>query len=280
VVVIAGISWEGRGQIENTVLDKSIVLFPQLVKNSVLVLCDHGGVTTAPTGLRARRRQALLAAIRTAALEELRRSGAAGLSLRAVARDVGIAVSALYRYFPSRDELLTDLIVAAFDAHADAVEAGGTHDDVAEALHGVLHAYRAWAVAYPAEFGLAYGPPVPGYVAPPEPTVRPGTRIGRFTLGLIARAYAEDRLDPDTLHRRAARLSPGTAEQLQAWSGRHRQQLPTEVLAVWLDLFVHLHGLVSMEVFGLLRPITPDATPYAVEVIDTELAALLGPRRS
>jgi AcrR family transcriptional regulator len=233
-------------------------------------------MTTAATGLRARRRQELLAAIRAAALEELRRSGAAGLSLRAVAREVGIAVSALYRYFPSRDELLTDLIVAAFDEHADAVETGGAHDDMGEALRGACHAYRLWAVAHPAEFGLAYGTPVPGYVAPPEHTVHAGSRIGRFTLGLFARAHAEGRLDPDTLHRRAARLSPGTAEQLEAWSMRHSQRVPAEVLAVWLDLFVRLHGLVSMEVFGLLRPITPDAAAYAAEVIDTELAALVG----
>jgi hypothetical protein len=134
-------------------------------------------------------------------------------------------------------------------------------------------------VAHPAEFGLAYGTPVPGYVAPPEDTVPAGTRIGRFALGLLVRAHAAGRLDPDTLHRRAARLSPGTAEQLETWSGRHEQQVPTEVLAVWLDLFVHLHGLVSMEVFGLLRPITPDATSYAAEVADTELTALIRPRR-
>jgi hypothetical protein len=54
--------------------------------------------------------------------------------------------------------------------------------------------------------------------------------------------------------------------------------VPTEVLAVWLDQFVHLHGLVSMEVFGLLRPITPDAAPYAAEAAETELAALFRPR--
>jgi AcrR family transcriptional regulator len=264
---------------ENDVLIESIVLHLRSVKNSVLVLWEHGEMTTASTGLRARRRQELLAAIRTAALEELHRSGATGLSLRAIARDVGIAVSALYRYFPSRDELLTDLIVAAFNEHADAVEAGGAHEDVGEALRGVWHAYRAWAVAHPAEFGLAYGTPVPGYLAPPQDTVRAGSRIGRFALGLLARAYAEDRLAPDALHRRAARLSPGTAEQLKTWSRRHEPQVPTEVLAVWLDLFVHLHGLVSMEVFGLLRPITPDAAPYAAEVIDTELAALIRPQR-
>jgi AcrR family transcriptional regulator len=237
-------------------------------------------MTTASTGLRARRRRELLAAIRAAALEELRRSGAAGLSLRAVARDVGIAVSALYRYFPSRDELLTDLIVAAFDEHADAVEAGGTHDDVGEALRGIMRAYRAWAVAHPAQFGLAYGAPVPGYAAPPEQTVPSGTRIGLFALGVLARAYTEDRLNPETLRQRAARLSPSTARQLRRWAERHRQRVPIEVLAVWLDLFVRLHGLVSMEVFGLLRPVVPEAAPYALEFIDTELAPLVLPRRS
>jgi AcrR family transcriptional regulator len=242
-------------------------------------LCDAGEVTTAPTGLRARRRQELVAAIRTAALEELRRSGAAGLSLRAVARDVGIAVSALYRYFPSRDDLLTDLIVRAFDEHADAVEAGGAHDDVGEALRGAMHAYRAWAVAHPAEFGLAYGAPVPGYAAPPE-TVRPGARIGQFALGLVVRAHAHGRLDRNALRRRAARLSPAVAEQLETWAQGRGQTAPPEMLAVWLDLFVRLHGLVSMEVFGLLRPITPDAAPYALEVFDHELAALVKPRRS
>lgn len=56
--------------------------------------------------------------------------------------------------------------------------------------------------------------------------------------------------------------------------------MPTAVLAVWLHLFVRLHGLVSMEVFGLLRPITPDVAPYAVEIFETELAALVLPPRS
>ena len=231
------------------------------------------------TGLRARRRAQLLDAIRAAALDELRRSGAAALSLRAVARDVGIAVSALYRYFPSRDELLTDLIVAAFDAHADAVEAGGAHDDVADALHGALHAYRAWAVAHPAEFGLAYGAPVPGYVAPPARTVRPGTRIGRFALGLLARAHAEGRLEPEALRRRAGAVSPATAAQLSDWSARHDTHLPVEILAVWLDVYVRLHGLVSMEVFGLLRPVVPDAAPYAAETITALLEWLPRTRR-
>ncbi len=234
-------------------------------------------MTPVTTGLRARRRAQLLDAIRAAAHEELRRSGAAGLSLRAVARDVGIAVSALYRYFPSRDELLTDLIVVALDAHADAVEAGGSHEDVADALRGALVAYRTWAVAHPAEFGLAYGAPVPGYVAPAERTVRPGTRIGRFALDLLARAHAEGRLDPVALRHRAATVAPETAAQLTAWSARHDTDLPVEVLAVWLDVFVRVHGLVSMEVFGLLRPVVPDAAPYFAETVATLLEWLPRP---
>jgi AcrR family transcriptional regulator len=78
-------------------------------------------VSTGP-GLRERRREETLAAIRAAAHRELVEHGAAALSLRAVARDVGMAVSALYRYYAGRDELLTDLVVAGFTAQADAVQ--------------------------------------------------------------------------------------------------------------------------------------------------------------
>src|ERR687884_871377 len=126
--------------------------------------------------LRERRREETLRAILFAAHAQLVTGGAAALSLRAVARDVGMAVSALYRYVASRDDLLTELVVAGFAAQADAVgraleEAG----DPVEALGAGLWAYRTWSVEHPAEFGLLYGAPVPGYRAP-ERTIGPGAR--------------------------------------------------------------------------------------------------------
>ena len=67
-------------------------------------------------GIRARNRAAIEGEILRVGREHLASHGAAGLSLRAVARDLGMASSAVYRYVASRDELLTRLIVTAYDA--------------------------------------------------------------------------------------------------------------------------------------------------------------------
>ena len=221
-----------------------------------------------PGTLRERRRQELLDEIRDIAHRQLVERGPAALSLRAVARDADIAVSALYRYFADRDALLTDLLVRAFDAHADAVEAAG------EALPEALRAYRAWAVANPAEFGLAYGTPVPGYRAPADRTIRAGARIGDHLQGLLAREYERGAVAASAVEAREADLTPRTREQLEALRERRGYTGPVGLTALGIDLFVTLHGFVVMEVFGQLRPITPDAGPYFEEVLTAELAKL------
>jgi AcrR family transcriptional regulator len=105
--------------------------------------------------------------------------GAAGLSLRAIARDLGMVSSAVYRYVASRDELLTLLLVDAYTDLADAVDrarvghGGSWRDD----LLTMAHAMRRWATAHPARWALLYGSPVPGYQAPSERTTGPGTRV-------------------------------------------------------------------------------------------------------
>ncbi|MGA4862759.1 TetR/AcrR family transcriptional regulator [Streptomyces lavendulocolor] len=78
---------------------------------------------TTVRGARARARDEVTAAIKDEARRQLAAEGAAKLSLRAVARELGMVSSALYRYFPSRDDLLTALIVDAYDALGAAAEA-------------------------------------------------------------------------------------------------------------------------------------------------------------
>src|SRR5664280_821390 len=78
---------------------------------------------TGTMGARERRRTEVTAALLAAAKRELARTGAAGLSVRAVARDMDMAPSALFRYIRGRDELLTLLIVDAYDDLGDHVEA-------------------------------------------------------------------------------------------------------------------------------------------------------------
>lgn len=142
---------------------------------------------------RARRREDVTARVLEIGRAHLAEHGAAGLSLRAVTRDLGMVSSAVYRYVANRDELLTLLLVDAYTAQADAVQAavesaGGErwHERV---LRGA-HAFRAWAVAEPSRYALLYGSPVPGYSAPPEVTIEPGTRVIGILLGLVAEGVA------------------------------------------------------------------------------------------
>ncbi len=144
-------------------------------------------VTSAPAGARARVRAELTREIKAIAREQLSEVGAAALSLRAVAREMNMASSAVYRYFPSRDELLTALIVDAYDAvgaAAELDEADVRRTDYAGRWVATARAVREWAVTHPQEFALIYGSPVPGYQAPQD-TIDPAARIPLLLLGIV-----------------------------------------------------------------------------------------------
>jgi AcrR family transcriptional regulator len=139
---------------------------------------------------RERVRAELTREITETARRHLSTDGAAGLSLRAVARDMGMVSSAIYRYFPSRDDLLTALIIDGYDAVGAAAE-----DAVAACPQGdqprrwlvACRAVRAWALAHPHEYALVYGSPVPGYQAP-EQTIGPASRVAAVLGEIIAGA--------------------------------------------------------------------------------------------
>ena len=125
----------------------------------------HGPMEPKPTGVRARARAEFVGEIKAAARSQLRTDGADALSLRAVARKLGVASSALYRYFPSRDDLLTALISDAYGdlasvAERAAVESAG--QPFVERWVGLARAIRTWALGHRHEYALIYGSPVPG----------------------------------------------------------------------------------------------------------------------
>lgn len=119
------------------------------------------------TGAREESRARTTAAILRAAREEIAAHGGGGLSMRAVAREVGLVSSAVYRYFPTREALLTAMILESYEGLAATLgEVRARRADLRWKALG--RAMRDWAVARPHEFQLIYGTPVPGYVAPPE----------------------------------------------------------------------------------------------------------------
>ena len=195
---------------------------------------------------RQRQHRQTMADILRIAHQQLATEGSAGLSLRAIARELGLVSSAIYRYVPSRDELLTLLIEESYTAFGDTVEAAEVRcrrEDLGRRWLTLGRAVRRWAVANPAEWALLYGSPVPGYHAPPERTTAAGSRVPFLVLQLLADADLQPAQDdpPMTaaLHRELDRLRPGLPGNLKP-----------EVLARGLLAFSSLCGLVSLELFG------------------------------
>ncbi|MFC6932625.1 TetR/AcrR family transcriptional regulator [Actinomadura yumaensis] len=147
---------------------------------------------------RERARAELTSEIKKEARRQLGASGPAGLSLRAVARELGMVSSALYRYFPSRDELLTALIVDAYDALGERTETAAREvprDGFRARWRAVCEAVRAWAVENPHEYALVYGSPVPGYQAP-DATIGSAARVPAALFGIVRDAWEAGALDP------------------------------------------------------------------------------------
>lgn len=234
---------------------------------------EAGGTTTAaPRGKRARRRKEVETAILRVAREHVATDGAAALSLRAVARDLGMVSSGIYRYVESRDDLLTRLIVDAYSSLADAVLAA--HDAVpVEDLDGrwrtVGTTVRSWALAHPHDYALIYGTPVPGYAAP-EQTTGPGTRVLTLLVRLVDDARIAGRLrvaNPDP--QAGAAVGPLLRDPLFAGSGLTAEHL-TRAIAAWTLLI----GAVSSELFGHLGPV-PDAGALFDSLLETARSLVL-----
>ena len=218
-------------------------------------------------GRRQESRERIEAQIIEVGRRQLRTHGAAGLSLRAVARDVGMVSSAVYRYVGSRDELITLLLVDAYNDLADAVARVRTRTSWHADIQAIAHAVRDWALANQAGWALLYGSPVPGYHAPAEQTAAPGTRVvGAFFEAIAAGIAVGD----------IASGNSGAAQPLSADFEQLRQEFgfpgDDAVVGKCFLLWAALVGAVSLEVFGGYGEDTLSA-PRAV--FDVQLALLL-----
>ncbi|UOY00920.1 TetR/AcrR family transcriptional regulator [Blastococcus sp. PRF04-17] len=221
--------------------------------------------------VRERVRAELTAEITDAARRQLAEVGAPALSLRAVAREVGMASSAIYRYFPSRDDLLTRLIIDGYDALGAAAEAA---DDPAtapaERWLAVCRAVRAWALAHPHEYALLYGSPVPGYSAP-EDTVPAASRVG-IVLGNILGEAARAGLLPDGSGERDPDL---VSDDAVAVLGGEHPALDEAVRVRALLAWSSLYGTISFELFGHFVGSVEDGDRYFDRAM-ADLAGLIG----
>ena len=207
---------------------------------------DVTTASPAPRTARERARVELTREIVETARAHLVTAGPAGLSLRAVARDLGMVSSAVYRYFPSRDDLLTALIIDAYNAVGDAAESADgavRRDRFLDRWMAVSHATRDWAIAHPQEWALIYGSPVPGYAAP-EDTIGPGTRVSLTLTQILGDALAAGAHSTPTAVPRAVSRSMRTLKEFLPYA------LPDSLLVGGVMARTQLFGHISLELDG------------------------------
>jgi len=210
---------------------------------------------------RERVREELTREITEIARSQLATEGAAGLSLRAVAREMGMASSAIYRYFPSRDDLLTALIIDGYNAigaAAEQADAACRPGDYTGRWLAVCRAVRDWALAHPHEYALVYGSPVPGYQAPQQ-TIAPAVRAATVYGKIISDAHRAGALDPPGICPAPPQsFGPDAAALRASVMAEVPDTVAARAVAGWTALF----GMVSFELFGQFENVITDRDAF------------------
>ena len=216
-------------------------------------------------GVRERSRTELTARIKRTARQHLARDGAPQLSLRAVARDLGMVSSAVYRYFPSRDDLLTALIIDAYDAFgaaAERAEAAVARDDLLGRWRAAGRAAYKWSGRHAAEYALIFGSPVPGYRAPQD-TVGPAERFTGVLLGILVDAHRAGARPPNI-----PALTASTRTDIDQLRTRIPTDIDTEWLAAGIRAWTSLIGLISFIRFGHLHGVVLGYDTYFDDTLE------------
>jgi AcrR family transcriptional regulator len=216
-----------------------------------------------PSTIRGRYRAQVRREVKEAALDQLAQAGPAGVSVSAIGKQLGVSGPALYRYFASRDELLTELVIDAYHDLADALAlaTGRAPSDGPRArFEALARAYRSWALAQPHRYRLLFGPPLPGYDAHAQRLVDASWEAMNPLLGVLR----------DLGDHAAAPPPQPLAAQLTAWARPHAPGTgPAAALRAVL-IWSRLHGIVSLEIAGNFASMGIDPG----QLFEAELAAL------
>jgi AcrR family transcriptional regulator len=212
-------------------------------------------MTTSPRASRRDRlRRETIEEIKVRARNQLTSEGVGALSLRAIAREMGMASSAIYRYYPSRDDLVTELCAEGYASIAAALaQARDTRpaDDHAGRWRALCRAYRQWSVDNPSDFTLIFGAPLPGYHAPEEVTGPPSSALVAVPFGVYAAAVEAGGADPD---RTLVDPAPTVGNLMRGLAPGYPPRLALIVLNAWASV----HGFVALECLGGLTRLAED----------------------
>ncbi len=205
-------------------------------------------------------REATTEEIKEVARRQMAASGTADLSLRAIAREMGVTAPAIYRYFPSRDELVTALIQDGFSSLSNFLEsqvAQFASENVVERLETAVLAYRVWALAHPIDYQIMTASAIPNYVAPLE-VLRPVyQRIYHVYIQLLAEAIEKGSLKLPAAYRE---LPPTIHAHLTAFNSAYQVDLP--ILYVMVTLWTQMHGRIILEILHQTHDLIGDTDAF------------------
>jgi Tetracyclin repressor-like, C-terminal domain/Bacterial regulatory proteins, tetR family len=207
--------------------------------------------------------------------------GPDGVTLRAIAREMGMTAPALYRYFGSHEDLLRNVCGDIFGEVADEIDAAidaadsAAPGDLSAKVAAACRAFRQWALSHREEFALLFGTPVPGVNLEKDEkedfAEECARRFAYTFFALFLELWQKSPFPvPDD-----AKIDPGLREQLARYRDGIGTDLPLGALLVFLRCWVRLYGIVSMEVFGHLHFALDDAAPI-FEITLSDLARMVG----
>jgi len=185
-------------------------------------------------------------AVKETAWKQIAEFGAAALSLRAIARELGITAPAIYKYYPNRDALVTALIVDAFTSFGEAQAqsiASLPQTAHAQRLMTLGLAYHQWAMQYPERYHLIFGTPIAGYTAPAEITMPAAACSLDVLVNTLASAQTAGLLNMSSIPAMTAEVQ----SMLQTWQNSAAPHVHIEVLFLALTIWARVHGLVSLQ---------------------------------
>jgi len=206
--------------------------------------------------------------IQDTAWAQMSQHGTAGLSLRGIARQLGVTAPAIYNYFGRLEDLITALIIDAFTALAEAMEAAETavtSERCYDRVMALCLAYRQWAIDHPVDFQLIYGNPIPGYSAPEEITIPLARRpfLGMFRC--FVRGYETGEL---TIPSEWCDVPPNVAESITVWKRTSAIEMPDALVALLMSGWSRIHGMVMLELYGHIQPLVGEGPEFFRYEID------------
>ena len=200
--------------------------------------------------------------IKSTARQLMAEKGTAGLSVRAIARQMEMTAPALYHYFASLNDLITALIEDAFTQLADTVEAASQNPTLTTSIErftAVATAYRDWALNHPIDFQLLYGNPIPDYSQPTGVTYPPARRSFLVTAGIFTAAIENGEIDLPLEYRN---LPPQLEQSLLDLTQIDGHDLPLPALYLAATAWAKVHGHIMLELFNLIQPVIADVDEF------------------